>query len=521
MDMKKILQAVDGAKAKAEVNSSGMRKFLQVVKEAELNQKTAPVTKPVPSKPVTAPSGNLTADEMVSILSGQKTQAQIMADREAKKADPRVKEGLVDGSGNPVLSGSGQAVQTGQPATAPAPAQPQIDPANYKVPSIEFLKKNYEHPADIIDGGTRSETEPDRLGAWNGISDFADLMLALDASYYRARKADPNYKQPAFVKDDWELIQRMLGTPEGKEYAIDTKIGLSSIHDKSTDAEFNRAQHKEFEKQSNAKILAQKSDVIKPGWKYDQELGMTPAQAELQKQKAAPVKENTGMSRLLSIVTEGRGPLNRATTAEAITMKHYTAPVLNVAKNATPSMIGKYFKAVEEELREAAGRPNDRAQQLAERVIKKVIEQDITRRVTPNADGSFPDPSINRLTGKPNPPAAEPAPSNVKPSGSTVDYGGATYSVSVFGDGIRPRIGRSDKVVTAKAYVVGDKMYVLLDPSTQEGLSEDSDPCWDSHKMVGTKKKGGKTVPNCVPKEAVNPAQQAAIAIAKKKAGKK
>ncbi len=26
------------------------------------------------------------------------------------------------------------------------------------------------------------------------------------------------------------------------------------------------------------------------------------------------------------------------------------------------------------------------------------------------------------------------------------------------------------------------------------------DPCWDSHKQVGMKKKGGKMVPNCVPK---------------------
>jgi hypothetical protein len=230
---------------------------------------------------------------------------------------------------------------------------------------------------------------------------------------------------------------------------------------------------------------------------------------------------SSDMKKFLTIV-EGKGPLNRPTAAESIAMQHYTepkktitAPVLNVAEGATPSMIGKYFATVEQELKEAAARPNERARQLAERVIERIV---------PNADGSLPDPSINRLTGKPNPPAAEPAapaPSNVKPSGSTVDYGGATYSVSVFGDGIRPRIGRSDKVVTAKAYVVGDKMYVLLDPSTQEGLSEDSDPCWDSHKMVGTKKKGGKTVPNCVPKEAVNPAQQAAIAIAKKKAGKK
>ena len=31
--------------------------------------------------------------------------------------------------------------------------------------------------------------------------------------------------------------------------------------------------------------------------------------------------------------------------------------------------------------------------------------------------------------------------------------------------------------------------------------NEDSDPCWKDYKMVGTKKKGSKTVPNCVPKK--------------------
>ena len=30
---------------------------------------------------------------------------------------------------------------------------------------------------------------------------------------------------------------------------------------------------------------------------------------------------------------------------------------------------------------------------------------------------------------------------------------------------------------------------------------EDEDPCWDTHKQVGTKTKNGKQVPNCVPKE--------------------
>lgn len=37
--------------------------------------------------------------------------------------------------------------------------------------------------------------------------------------------------------------------------------------------------------------------------------------------------------------------------------------------------------------------------------------------------------------------------------------------------------------------------------SGQKGVAEDKDPCWKDYKQLGTKKKAGKTVPNCVPKE--------------------
>ena len=94
----------------------------------------------------------------------------------------------------------------------------------------------------------------------------------------------------------------------------------------------------------------------------------------------------------------------------------------------------------------------------------------------------------------------------------------------MFGDGIRPRIGRGDKVIPAKAYVLGDKMYVLLD----QGVAEVAGPekCWPGHRKVGTKpgtgKNAGKRVNDCEKiGEATSAAQQAAIAIAKKKAGKK
>jgi hypothetical protein len=61
----------------------------------------------------------------------------------------------------------------------------------------------------------------------------------------------------------------------------------------------------------------------------------------------------------------------------------------------------------------------------------------------------------------------------------------------------------------------------IVDEKKEKSLRNPKDnPCWTGYHPVGTKKKNGKTVPNCVPgktDEAANPAQQAAIAIAMKK----
>jgi hypothetical protein len=304
MDMKRILQAMDGVATKPVAGANDMAKFLRVVKEADLNQ-------PAADTPVT-------------------------------------------------------------------PAQPQVDPAHYQVPSVDFLKKNYKHPADIINGAHPSETDPTRIGAWASGSDFDDLMMALNGSYYQARKADPNFKQPAFVKDDWELVQRMLGTPEGKEYAIANLIGLSDINDTSPEAEFNRAQHKEFEKQANAKLMQQPDGVVTPGWKYDQKLGMTPAQAALQ--QPSTVQEN--MDKFLSIVkqndvsilNEGANP-HKVSLPVQMAMQHYQKEETAHKPVGRDNVIRKYFKEVEEELTaektEKRQLINQYASIIAERVLMK------------------------------------------------------------------------------------------------------------------------------------------------------
>ena len=61
---------------------------------------------------------------------------------------------------------------------------------------------------------------------------------------------------------------------------------------------------------------------------------------------------------------------------------------------------------------------------------------------------------------------------------------------------------RQDILGTMAADKTGQPIKVLPPDQYKGTLDEgDEDPCWADYKMVGTKKKGGKTVPNCVPKK--------------------
>jgi len=178
---------------------------------------------------------------------------------------------------------------------------------------------------------------------------------------------------------------------------------------------------------------------------------------------------SSDMKRFLTIV-EGKGPLNRSTSAEALTMQHYTEtkktitnPVLNVQESAKPSMIGKYFKAVEQEIAEAADRSKDRARQLAERVSTKM-------------EAANPAQQAAIAIAK-------------KKKKQDVAEGSEQYNYRDILE--MARQGLSDAEIAEQ-----------LGFDLNEGLRDPKDnPCWKGYKPVGTKKKGGRTVPNCVPKE--------------------
>ena len=101
-----------------------------------------------------------------------------------------------------------------------------------------------------------------------------------------------------------------------------------------------------------------------------------------------------------------------------------------------------------------------------------------------------------------------------------------TVDEAVYGGGETPKksedkrmvVTNADKKGNTPAYqkmMAGDKRYKKAD-HMNEG---DGDPCWDTHKQVGMKKKGNRMVPNCVPKNKVSEEMSPQeVALQKKKA---
>ncbi len=199
-----------------------------------------------------------------------------------------------------------------------------------------------------------------------------------------------------------------------------------------------------------------------------------------------PVADSSEMKKFVSIVNESS--TNRLSMAEQMAVQHYqeprkniTSPVLNKDKDAKPSMIGKYFKQIEEELAESEQRYKDRAKQLAERVVNKMHEA-----ANPAQQAAIAI-SMKKAGKKPK---------NIKENIATLKK---------LRDQISEQIAQLEEFYNpptdSRSPISGAHHPDCKCSEVEEGLRDPKDnPCWKGYKPVGTKQKNGRTVPNCVPK---------------------
>ena len=239
-----------------------------------------------------------------------------------------------------------------------------------------------------------------------------------------------------------------------------------------------------------------------------------------------PVEGSNDMKKFLQVVTEGANPHKVALPVQ-MAMQHYQQP--EVKTEPKTRLIDKYFVEAEEafikQKEEKRNLINQYASVIAERVMMKesINEHEAGwGRVGMAGVGLQPiDEMPIDMTGDPNDPTVyghekanpmslkgriQQARAQLKELAQLADSndlvawekitqlhkGGMFMGLAQNLEQIRHGI----EELAAKRKKGG-----VQSRGIDKNIGEDNDPCWDSHKMVGTKKKGGKTVPNCVPKE--------------------
>jgi hypothetical protein len=234
-------------------------------------------------------------------------------------------------------------------------------------------------------------------------------------------------------------------------------------------------------------------------------------------QAAKPKAQVGDMKRFVSIVAESKGPLNRLTQAETIALNTYKEYKLDEKATTRPNLIDRYFKQVEEEFSEGLTAKQEKVKQLAERASRQVGNYGHQSSFAKHVQQSK----------SPSDRIVQMAKSSAKVSnrdGYKVEDTDGIDSVSLdvpllmrimeyAKEDARDdmalhhvvdkliELSQSGKTLTMDHYddIVGDPETLPAADEKNESLKTDN-PCWKGYKPVGTKKKNGKTVPNCVPK---------------------
>lgn len=222
-----------------------------------------------------------------------------------------------------------------------------------------------------------------------------------------------------------------------------------------------------------------------------------------------PVEGSNDMKKFLNIM-EGKGPLNRLSQAENIALNTYNAYAPVEKAVVKPSLIDKYFKEVEVEYAESQNIKDEQVKQLAERVSRKVggnyghqsnFKKHISQAQRPPENiiqmakkGAKVDNNRRYKTEETDP--VDTVTLDIPLLLRIMEYSKEDAQDDMALHDVTQRLIELSK----KVDVIDMSHYdAIVSGNVDESLRTDN-PCWKGYKPVGTKKKGGRTVPNCVPK---------------------
>jgi hypothetical protein len=216
-------------------------------------------------------------------------------------------------------------------------------------------------------------------------------------------------------------------------------------------------------------------------------------------QAAKPQAEVGDMKKFVSIIAESTGP-----RSETVALNTY-----NEKTSSSPKLIDRYFKQVEEEFSEGLAAKQEKVKHLAERASRQVgnyghqssFAKHVQQSKSPSDRIVQMAKSGAKVSNRHGYKSEETDPVDTV----TLDIPLLLRIMEYSKEDAQDDMALHD--VTQRLIELSKKVDVInmdhydaiVSGNVDESLRTDN-PCWKGYKPVGTKKKGGRTVPNCVPK---------------------
>ena len=208
-----------------------------------------------------------------------------------------------------------------------------------------------------------------------------------------------------------------------------------------------------------------------------------------------PVEGSNDMKKFMSIINEGVNP-HKVTLPVQMAMQHYSEPAIK--EQSKPSLFKQYFAEAEESIHQEKVEKRQLMNQYAKIIAERVqMKENFNPNVSPNP-GFAPGPGGPGLMSNEE---VENKPDVVKLDIPLIirlfEYAREDAKTDMDIHNVTEmliQLSERGDTLTMDNYdqIVGEQK-MLPEPTNES--------CWKDYKQVGMKKKGKRTVPNCVPKD--------------------
>lgn len=221
-----------------------------------------------------------------------------------------------------------------------------------------------------------------------------------------------------------------------------------------------------------------------------------------------PVGDSNDIKRSLEIITEGANP-HKVSLPVQMAMQHYQKPVEKKSAYKSGGLLQQYFENVESEKQAALNEKREALKIYSQQIAKRVLVKEAA--LAPTATSGLVAPMQDPATV--SEPAAQPADEvdtvtmDIPLMIRLLEYAREDAKTDMDLHNVAEQLINLSKevpVLSMDQYdtIVGEQPTGSEEPIVApEPEIPVAEACWKNYKQIGMKKKGGKTVPNCVPKK--------------------